>query len=182
VSGPDDYDLLETARETINLFGGLVLSVIAGSSVLANGWLLVSGTRDPLPAAVVVCLSLALLTVGLVAVPGVRQWLSDRTTSGGTGRTRTVDHRVVESPADSCVVCGDRVGRGVETRRRRDLAVSGRSLYRLADERTHYCRECWADEHSRVGRESDGERPNGTGTESDGWQDSEVETEVTSET
>jgi hypothetical protein len=108
VSRTDDYNLLETARETINLFGGLVLSVIAGSSVLANGWLLVSGARDPLPAAVVVCLSFALLTVGLVAIPDVRQWLSDRTTSGGTGQTRTVDHRVVESPAESCVVCNDR--------------------------------------------------------------------------
>jgi hypothetical protein len=162
VSGTDEYDLLETVRETINLFGGLVVSLIAGSSVVVNGWLLVSGTRDPLPAAVVVFLSLALLTVGLVAIPDVRGWLSDRTTSGGTGRTRTVDHRVVESPAEPCVVCGDRIDHGVETRRRRDLTVAGRSLYRTADDRTHYCRGCWADEHGRAGDELGVEQSGGS--------------------
>ncbi|EMA63882.1 zinc ribbon domain-containing protein [Halorubrum lipolyticum] len=127
--------------------GGRVETVSAylltGLLLLIGGWITAIRATSGSPPVALVGIAFALLSLGMV--PAVQRRLDRRHGISTFGRRKTVDHRVIRPPEsvdEPCVVCGERIERGLVRRRRDETVVAGFPVRTHSIRHNHYCVDC----------------------------------------
>jgi len=117
--------------------------LLTGLLVLIGAWITTVGVTSGSPPVALVGVVFALLSLGML--PAVRRRLDRRHGITTFRRRKTVDHRVIRPPEsvdEPCVVCGERIDRGLVRRRRDETVVAGVPVRTHSIRRNHYCVDC----------------------------------------
>lgn len=156
--------LADSVSDLLNGIAGWILVALGVAGLLSAGGSVVQlvGGASPGPNPAVVALltlfSLLFVTLGVFVNPRFRRRLDRRHAPSRFGRVRSVDDRVVHADEDCrerCVVCEDRVDRGLDRRYRSEFVVAGVPVYTASEDHNYYCLACATADRSGVDREGD---------------------------
>ncbi|SDM74477.1 hypothetical protein SAMN04487949_2469 [Halogranum gelatinilyticum] len=155
--------LADSVSDLLNGIAGWLLVGFGVAGLLSAGGSVVQlvGGASPAPNPAVIpfltLFSLLFVTFGMFVNPRFRRRLDRRHAPSRFGWVRSVDDRVVHADEDCrerCVVCEDRVDRGLDRRYRSEFVVAGVPVYTASEDHNYYCLACATADRSGVAAES----------------------------